>query len=573
MSSFKDVSVKNKLLVLPVVFFLGMAVSGFLFNAKIEFVKVGGSLYRDVVEQKLLVAQLAPPELNLLGAHLIANDMVDNIDNKAKFKDLGKEYKAYRKKFDETVTASIKTLKEGKVKETLLGTPVKTAQEYLQGMEENYLPLLEAGNLTGAKKVMTETLDPLYMEHEEAVAELLALLDVHVQENEVRAVQETRSAKLQLLLIGLGIMVLTLILVFVVVQSITVPIQGALEAVKKLSEGDLRVDVKAQSDDEIGQFMSALNHTISKIKEVVQGIREGATNLTSASVQLSSTAQSLSQGTSSQSASVEETTSGLEEMGSSINQIAENSVQMEKMASKGARDAELSGGSVEATVQAMKVISEKITIIEEIAYQTNLLALNAAIEAARVGEQGKGFEVVANQVWKLAERCQSSAKEISEVSASSVATAEKSGQLIKELVPSIQKTADLVQEVASASKEQSRGVSQMNQAMNQLEQVTQQNASSAEELASTAEELSSQAENLERAVSFFHVDEYAARSDYRKEKKKAAPVVHAAAPAPVRPVAREAVPVEAKAGASEGAGEGASAESPESVNLKNFKKF
>ena len=157
------------------------------------------------------------------------------------------------------------------------------------------------------------------------------------------------------------------------------------------------------------------------------------------------------------------------------------------------------------TVSAMKEIAGKISIIEEIARQTNLLALNAAIEAARAGEHGKGFAVVASEVRKLAERSQSAAGEISNLSGSSVQIAEKAGELLTKLVPDIQKTADLVQEISGASAEQNNGAQQINRAIQQMDQVVQQNASAAEEMASTSEELASQSEHLQDIMKFFRV--------------------------------------------------------------------
>jgi len=245
-----------------------------------------------------------------------------------------------------------------------------------------------------------------------------------------------------------------------------------------------------------------LGTMVEKLSRIMREVRAGASALSSAAAQVSSTSQSLSQGTSEQAASVEETASTLEQMSASITQNAENSRQTEQMALKGASDAEVSGRTVENTVDAMKAIAEKILIVQEIAYQTNLLALNAAIEAARAGEHGRGFAVVATEVRKLAERSQAAAKEISGLASSSVKVAEQSGQLLAELVPSIRKTADLVQDVAAASSEQASGVSQMSKAMSHVEQVTQRNASAAEQLASTAEELSAQAEALQQLVGF-----------------------------------------------------------------------
>jgi methyl-accepting chemotaxis protein len=114
--------------------------------------------------------------------------------------------------------------------------------------------------------------------------------------------------------------------------------------------------------------------------------------------------------------------------------------------------------------------------------------------------------VVATEVRKLAEKSQSAAKEIGSLASSSVGLAERSGEVLGELVPSIRKTADLVQEVAAASAEQASGVAQVNKAMARVDEVTQRNASAAEELASTAEEMAAQAQALEQLVAFFQVD-------------------------------------------------------------------
>jgi len=196
----------------------------------------------------------------------------------------------------------------------------------------------------------------------------------------------------------------------------------------------------------------------------------------------------------------------MEQMSANIQQNADNASQPEQIAVKASKDAKESGAAVTSAVTAMNEIATKISIIEEIARQTNLLALNAAIEAARAGEHGKGFAVVAAEVRKLAERSQTAAGEISELSSTSVDVAEKAGQMLNQLVPDIQKTAELVQEISAASNEQNAGVEQINSAIQQLDQVVQQNASATEEMASTAEELSSQAQQLQDTIDFFKVN-------------------------------------------------------------------
>jgi methyl-accepting chemotaxis protein len=324
------------------------------------------------------------------------------------------------------------------------------------------------------------------------------------RERAVEAVAEANTLMAIAALLGLsGLIVIGV----VVTRSVTVPLTGAVSLAERVARGDLRATEDVTRRDEIGSLQAAMSAMAGKLAQVMGEVRAGAEALTAASGQVSATAQTLSQGTGEQAASVEETTSSLEEMSASIVQNAENSRQTESLAREAAASAEESGKAVAQTVAAMSSIAERISIIQEIAYQTNLLALNAAIEAARAGEHGKGFAVVAAEVRKLAERAQKAAKEIGELSGSSLEVAERSGRLLVELVPTIRKTAHLVQEVSAASQEQSSGVSQVTKAMGTVDGVTQRNASAAEELSSTAEEMASQAEALDSLIKFFQVDD------------------------------------------------------------------
>ena len=280
-------------------------------------------------------------------------------------------------------------------------------------------------------------------------------------------------------------------------------LQALAAQADRLAAGDLTYAVRKRSEkDRLGMAWANMSAQLTK---TIENARAASTSVSLAAQQLTSSSNVLSNGTAQQAASVEETTASLEQMSSSITQNADHSRDLEQMAMKGAQDADEAAASVYKTVSAMKTIADRIGIIQDIAYQTNLLALNAAIEAARAGEQGRGFAVVAAEIRRLAERSQTAAKQISEMTSSSLEVAGASGQKLAQLAPAIRRTAEVVQELAAASAEQAAGVGQMNRAMAQVDQVTQQNASASEQLSATAEELRQQAESLEQLLAFFKV--------------------------------------------------------------------
>jgi len=290
-------------------------------------------------------------------------------------------------------------------------------------------------------------------------------------------------------------------------RMVVVPATQSVKVASFIASGDLSQRIRAVSKDELGRVSREINKMADGLEKLIIDIRLSATENASVATQIASGSRNMSEGSSQQAASAEEASSAVEEMHATIRQNADNATQTESIAQKSARDALESGKAVSLTVSAMKEIAQKIVIIEEISRQTNLLALNAAIEAARAGEHGKGFAVVAAEVRKLAERSQIAAREIGDLSSSSVVVAEEAGVMLGKLVPDIQKTAELVQEISAASKEQMSGAEQINSAIQQLNQVIQRNAGVAEEMSSTGDLLSSQADRLLDMVSVFKVKE------------------------------------------------------------------
>ena len=284
----------------------------------------------------------------------------------------------------------------------------------------------------------------------------------------------------------------------------------ASEEVKRvigaLAIGDLTQRYTIDSKGELKMMGDSLNKTIEILSELISKVITSADNLTEASQEISNSAQQLSEGATNQASSVQEISSSMEQMTANIQQNTLNSRQTEKISTKASVDIIESKDSVFDTENSMKLIANKISIIGEISRQTNLLALNAAVEAARAGEHGRGFAVVAAEVRKLAETSQLSADEIDAVSSKSVFLAQKSGKMLSEVVPNIQKTSDLIQEITASSIEQSASAEQINNSIQVLNNVVQNNAKTAEEMLDGAQQLNYQAEELQKSVSFFKIE-------------------------------------------------------------------
>lgn len=319
-----------------------------------------------------------------------------------------------------------------------------------------------------------------------------------------QSIQTSLITTILIVLFSLVIAVTTLIFIS---KMITVPLLKGIDYARSLANGDLTTEIVVDRKDEIGLLAENMQLMGKRFREVISYVSSTSINLSAASHELSSTSQIVSQGSSEQASSSEEVSAAIEEMAANILQNRENAKQTEKIALNAEHDIYTGSARVAETVEAMREIATKISIIGEIAFQTNILALNAAVEAARAGENGRGFGVVAEEVGKLADKSKQAALEIDQLTKTSVFNAEATGKLMNEIVPEIQKTSQLIQEISVANKEQSAGADQINMAIQQLNMVTQQNAATSEELATNAVELAAQAEQLREIISFFKIGE------------------------------------------------------------------
>jgi methyl-accepting chemotaxis protein len=327
----------------------------------------------------------------------------------------------------------------------------------------------------------------------------------------IQTLQDTEAAHEQsrnrTMALAIGGLVLASYLYFGVVLAIRRSTRCLLEDTERLARRDLSQPIASLGRDEFAVVAQSLEALRSTFQAMILEIQVGAQQLSSAAQQVSETSHSLSQTSAEQAASLEQTAAALQEMSESIQSSAKSARETEQVARDAADDARSGGEAVALTVKAMQTIARKTELVDEMAYQTNLLALNAAIEAGRAGEYGRGFAVVAGEVRRLAERSQSAAEEITELTTGGSKQAEETGRRLAEMVPVVGRAATLIHEIAALAATQDAGVRELTQAMGQINASTQHNASASEELAATSEELNAQASGMLTLISMFRVRE------------------------------------------------------------------
>ncbi len=295
-------------------------------------------------------------------------------------------------------------------------------------------------------------------------------------------------------------------LLFITARNLGGDLNDVIKVAKEVSNGNLNVNF--QNKKKYTGLYGSMKLMVDNLRNIVGEVTSSSDVIETNSDQISTTSGQVSNGANNQATSVEEVSASMEEMVTNIKQNALNAEETAKISDKAEADLEIGKESLTETLTSMKDIASKVRVIGEIAQQTNILALNAAVEAARAGDAGLGFAVVAEEVRNLAVRSQASALEINNLAERSINVADNTNTIFKELIPNIQRTNTLVKSINISSQEQTQGAEQINSAIQQLSVVTQQNAASAEELSASSHELKVQSKQLGEAIGFFRLNEF-----------------------------------------------------------------
>ena len=543
----QNLKLSRKFAVLVVASLAGFVIASIASFWALSELKVNGPLYQRIVQGKDLVADILPPPEYIIESYLVALQLRDINSTEQREKAIA-SLAALRKDYDERHDYWLKASLGPDLQKALLADAHGYAQEFYKKIDEQYLPAVRAGDAAKIKSVMAE-LESIYGKHRQAIDQAVKLANSRNDADEARGHTLTQQVNLLLVLVIVLSTCLSIGLAIYISRSVLRQLGGdpneVAAVVNAMAAGDFSQQPinKPEPNSLLAnayQMQAKLSDMIGAVKNQANQVGDMAHSLATSANQIAGNVNRESDAVSSMAAAIEElsvSTSHISDQGANAKRIANdsrsNAEEGAKVVNKTvaglletAKDIEAASGEVSRLGEDAKHISDVVNVIKEIADQTNLLALNAAIEAARAGEQGRGFAVVADEVRKLAERTASATSEINQMSfkigevannalsgmdkvvqntKQGVSDAESAQASIKNIQSGFGEVSGVIDDIAVALQEQNAAATELANSTERVSQMSEEDSGAAQNLLGLANELEGKAGEMRKAVEVFKI--------------------------------------------------------------------